>query len=107
MSFVGDGGNAFGLYQVDVRYHADQQLAANDTAFNADYYGAILRSYYDGSQTWLNTVSGNGGPYRAHELWNSVGYWASGRWATSTGQSYVNQVQSDLSQQVWLGQWFG
>jgi hypothetical protein len=100
MYTVGDGGNAYGLFQIDVRYHANQQLAQNDTAFNADYYGAIIRSYYDGTQTWLNTVSGNGARYRAHQLWNSVGYWASGRW--DTGQSYVSQVQSDLSQQVWL-----
>ncbi len=99
MYTVGDGGSAYGLFQIDVRYHCCQSLAQNDTAFNADYYGAIIRSYYDGSQTWLNTVSGNGEPYRAHELWNSIGYWAGGRWDVSSW--YVNQVQSDLSQQVW------
>jgi hypothetical protein len=106
MSTVGDGGNAFGLYQLDVRYHCCQALAQTSTAFDADYYGAIVRSYYDGAQTWLNTVSGNGKPYAAGDLWDSVAYWASGRWDTPTGASYDAQVQSDLSQEVWLGQWF-
>lgn len=101
MSTVGDEGHAFGLFQVDERYHCCRRLAVRDTAWNADYYGAMLRSYYDGTQTWLNTVTGNGAPYRAGELWNSVGYWASGRWDTATGQTYVNAVQADLAQQVW------
>ena len=44
-------------------------------------YGAIIRSYYDGKQTWLNTVSGNGKEYRAGDLeGNSMGAWYSGRW---------------------------
>ncbi len=102
MYTVGDGGHAFGLFQIDVRYHANQALATDDTAFNADYYGAIIRSYYDGAQTWLNTVSGNGRRYSAHDLWDSIGYWAAGRWDVSSGWSYVSQVKSDLAQQVWL-----
>jgi hypothetical protein len=106
MYTVGDGGHAYGLYQIDVRYHCCQQIAQNDTAFNADYYGGMLRSYYDGTQTWLGTVSGNGSRYAAHDLWNSVGYWASGRWNTSNGWTYVGKVKADLSQQVWFGQWF-
>jgi hypothetical protein len=106
MSTVGDGGNAFGLYQLDARYHCCAALARTSTAFDADYYGAIIRSYYDGTQTWLNTVSGNGKPYAAGDLWDSVGYWASGRWDTPVGASYVEQVQSDLRGRVWLGKWF-
>jgi hypothetical protein len=101
MYTVGDDGNAFGLFQVDARYHCCQDLAEDDTAFNADYYGAIIRSYYDGTQTWLNTVSGNGKRYRAGDLWDSVGYWASGRWDVATGQEYVDKVKADLGAQVW------
>jgi Transglycosylase SLT domain len=106
MSTVGDEGNAFGLFQIDRRYHCCQDLAANDTAWNADYYGAILRSYYDGTQTWLNTVSGNGKRYGADDLWNSVGYWAAGRWDTEAGWSYVGKVQADLDQRVWQQPYF-
>jgi hypothetical protein len=101
MYTVGDEGNAYGLFQIDARYHCCQDLAAGDTAFNADYYGAIVRSYYDGTQTWLNTVSGNGKPYRAGDLWDSVGYWAAGRWDTDTGREYVGKVRADLREQVW------
>ncbi len=105
-SFVGDGGYAFGLYQLDVRYHCCGDLARNSTAFAADYYGAIIRTYYDGLETWLNTVSGNGRPYRAHDLWGSVGYWASGRWHDAGAEAYVQKVKQDEAQQVWRGQWF-
>ena len=49
------------------------RLVREDAAFNADYYGAILRSYYDGAETWLDTVSGNGARYRRGDLWDSVG----------------------------------
>jgi hypothetical protein len=101
MYTVGDEGNAFGLFQIDARYHCCQDLAEDDSAFNADYYGAIIRSYYDGTQTWLNTVSGNGKRYRAGDLWDSVGYWASGRWDVATGWEYVDKVKADLGAQVW------
>jgi Transglycosylase SLT domain len=101
MYTVGDEGNAFGLFQIDARYHCCQDLAEEDSAFNADYYGAIIRSYYDGTQTWLNTVSGNGRRYRAGDLWDSVGYWASGRWDVATGWEYVDKVKADLGAQVW------
>ncbi len=101
MYTVGDEGNAFGLFQVDARYHCCQELAADDTAWNADYYGAILRSYYDGTQTWLTTVSGNGAPYHGGELWNSVGYWAAGRWDVESGWEYVAKVRADLKEKVW------
>jgi hypothetical protein len=79
---------------------------AHDTALNADYYGAMLRSYYSGQETWLNTVSGNGSRYRAHDLWGSVGFWSAGHWHVSAGDAYVARVKAYLSQQVWLGQSF-
>jgi hypothetical protein len=101
MYTVGDEGNAFGLFQVDTRYHCCRKLAVDYSAWNADYYGAMLRSYYDGTQTWLNTVSGNGSPYRRGDLWDSIGYWAAGRWDTPTGHEYVAKVQADLAEKVW------
>src|ERR1700676_4844952 len=47
MSTNGDNGDSFGLFQIRRPYHCCDFLAANDSAFNADYYGAIIRSYYD------------------------------------------------------------
>ena len=46
MSFVGNDGTAFGLYQVRRPYHCTGAtvcgLFRHDTAFNADYYGSII-----------------------------------------------------------------
>lgn len=63
-------------------YHCfdDCDIAGKYTAFNADYYGGIIRSYLDGTQTWLNTVGGSGKRYKAGSLWGSIGAWYSGRW---------------------------
>jgi hypothetical protein len=101
MYTVGDEGNAFGLFQVDSRYHCCRRLAESYTAWNADYYGAMLRSYDDGAQGWLNTVTGNGSPYRPGDIWGSVGYWAAGRWDTAVGRAYVTKVKADLAERVW------
>ena len=84
MSTVGDNGDSFGLFQVRRPFHCTEPVCEqfrDDAALNADYYGGILRSYYDGKQRWLNTVAGeNGKPYRRGDLWASVGAWFSGRW---------------------------
>ena len=60
MSTVGDNGDSFGLFQVRRPFHCTEPVCEQfrgDAALNADYYGGILRSYYDGKQRWLNTVS--------------------------------------------------
>jgi hypothetical protein len=109
MSVVGNNGTSFGLFQVRRPYHCQGHscyLMSHDTAFNADYYGAMLRSYYAGQETWLNTVPGNGSPYRAHDLWGAVGFWSAGHWHVSSGDVYVAKVKAYLRQQVWLGRGF-
>ena len=110
MSFVGNEGSAFGLYQVREPYHCEGKtvcgLFKHDTAMNADYYGAIIRSYFDGKQTWLNTVTGNGRRYRSGDLWGSVGYWAAGRWHVQAGENYVAQVKHYLAERVWAQPYF-
>lgn len=105
-SFVGDEGHAYGLYQLDVRWHCCGDLARNSTAFSADYYGAIIRSYFDGKETWLRAMPHTGKPYAPGELWNSVGYWCSGGWDTATGWKYVHQVWLYEARRPWLGRWF-
>jgi len=104
MSTNGDDGDSFGLFQVRRPYHC-QGVVCNwfrrDAAFNADYYGAILRSYYDGAEAWLNTVSGNGAPYRAGDLWDSVGAWYSGRWHDPGALQYIAHVKANLALRIW------
>jgi hypothetical protein len=68
MSVVGNSGTSFGLFQVRKPYHCQGQschLMSHDTAFNADYYGAMLRSYYSGQETWLNSRRSGGHRSRA------------------------------------------
>jgi len=52
MSHVGDNGDSFGLFQVRRPYHCRGTricgLFRRDAALNADYWGSIIRSYFDG-----------------------------------------------------------
>ena len=105
MSTVGDNGDSFGLFQVRRPFHCTEPVCEqfrDDAALNADYYGGILRSYYDGKQRWLNTVSAeNGKPYRRGDLWASVGAWFSGRWWNAAARGYVREVKRRLKARTW------
>jgi len=105
MSAVGDGGLSFGIFQMKKTYHCCLPLSSKYTAFNADYYGAILRAYYDGKQTWLNDVE-RGERYRAGDLWGSVGSWYAGRWRTPEALDYIRRVQQTLRDEPWRDRWF-
>jgi hypothetical protein len=100
MSTIGDNGDSFGLFQIRRPYHCCPHLARYSTAFNADYYGAIIRAYYDGRETWLNDVT-HGEPYRAGDLWGSIGAWFSGRWHTRAAEGYIADVRRILSERTW------
>jgi hypothetical protein len=110
MSTVGDNGDSFGLFQVRRPFHCTEPVCEQfrgDAALNADYYGGILRSYYDGKQRWLNTVSGeNGKPYRRGDLWASVGAWFSGRWWNAAARGYVREVKRRLKARTWRARAF-
>ncbi|MGZ4278479.1 MAG: hypothetical protein ACXVFK_16120 [Solirubrobacteraceae bacterium] len=104
MSMVGDNGDSFGLFQVRRPYHCKEPSCAlfrGDAAANADYYGAILRAFYDGRQTWLNSVGDNGKRYRRGDLWGSVGAWFSGRWWSPPARGYIAQVKHSLAKRTW------
>ena len=80
---------------------ASAALFRHDAALNADYWGSIIRSYYDGRQTWLNTVSGNGARYAAGDLWGSIGAWFSGRWHDAGAEGYVGAIKDNMAQRIW------
>ena len=100
MSAVGDGGLSFGIFQMKKTYHCCVPLSSKYTAFNADYYGAILRAYYDGQQKWLNDVE-RGERYGPGDLWGSVGSWYAGRWRTAEAMDYIRRVQATLRDEPW------
>jgi autotransporter family porin len=101
-STVGGHGSSFGLFQVRAPFHCSGKcaIARRSTAFNADYYGGILRAYYDGRMRWLNKEP-HGRKYVAGDLWGSVGAWFSGRWWTQQAASYISVVQQRLSERTW------
>jgi hypothetical protein len=105
MSAVGDGGLSFGIFQMKKTYHCCPPLSSKYTAFNADYYGAILRAYFDGRQTWLNDVE-RGERYHAGDMWGSVGSWYAGRWRTPAALDYIKRVQATLRDEPWRESWF-
>jgi len=105
MSAVGDGGLSFGIFQMKKTYHCCPPLSSDYTAFNADYYGAILRAYFDGDQKWLNDVE-RGARYDAGDIWGSVGSWYAGRWRTPEAMGYIHRVQQVLRDEPWRERWF-
>jgi hypothetical protein len=106
-STVGDSGDSFGLFQVRRPCHCwnSCHIARASTAFNADYYGGILRAYFDGKMKWLNTVP-HGRRYEAGDLWGSVGAWYAGRWRTEASRPYIRKVRSYMTERPWQKPWF-
>ncbi len=85
-------------------YHCCFPFTQTSTAFNADYYGGIIRAYYDGKQDWLNNpdiAPDNGRKYKPGDLWGSIGAWYSGRWHTEPNQGYVEGVKLNLRKRTW------
>ena len=82
----------------------------NDTALDADIWGARLRACYDGAfytngsswlyngQTMAQVIAQHGDSYA---LWGCIGSWYSGQWYDSGAQSYIATVQSDYASQPW------
>ena len=105
-SFVGDSGDSYGIFQVRRPYHCfgECTIARDSTAFVADYYGGIIRAYYDGAMTWLNNpdvAAENGAPYTAGDFWGSVGAWRDGRWHTAFNEEYVAKAKANLAEKPW------
>jgi hypothetical protein len=110
MDMVGDNGDSFGIFQVRRPWHCCLPFMRDSTAFNADYYGGIVRAYFDGKQSWLNNPDvspDNGARYEAGDLWGSVGAWFDGRWHTQGNQEYVGRIRWRLDERTWIThQWF-
>jgi len=120
-STVGDncgvaGEASYGILQVKnedcsgTSIHGGWPYTQDDTALDADYWGARLRACYDGAfynggqwlydgQTIAQVISAHGQDYA---LWGCIGSWFSGSWYDSGAQSYIAKVQSDYESKPWL-----
>lgn len=116
---------SFGLFQIvatacgsaNTPVHGGYPYVADDTALNADYWGAWIRGCFDGAflvsgypyqtspaqgynGTPMSQVIARHGEYYA--LWGCIGAWFSNAWYTSSAQGYINTVQKDEASQLWL-----
>lgn len=124
-STVGDdcgtaGEASYGILQVKNENCSGQLIGGgwpyteDDTALDADYWGARLRACYDGAfyedgsswlyngQTIAQVIAQNGSNGQAYALWGCIGSWYSGDWYDSGAQAYISKVQSAYSSQPWL-----
>ncbi|MGI8729577.1 MAG: hypothetical protein ACR2LK_06230 [Solirubrobacteraceae bacterium] len=77
------------------RHQGTEPLRWKSTAFNADYWGSVIRYYYDGLCDWCGTG------YSAGQGWNSVGAWYNpSPWSTGSS-TYQKNVKSRMRQRVW------
>jgi chitobiase/beta-hexosaminidase-like protein len=107
------GEGSYGLFQVKnamcdgTGAWGGWPYTANDSALNADFYGASLRACIDGDfQGWLyngqsisQVISKYGFDYA---MWGCVGAWFSGDWYDKGASSYISSVKSHLANRDWL-----
>jgi hypothetical protein len=83
-------------------------LSHNSTAFAADYKLAYQRACMDGSITYLASQTPSSGypsytsATGADRLWGCIGDWFSGAWYDSSALPYIQSVQNNLANKVWL-----
>jgi hypothetical protein len=101
MSTVGDGGQSLGLMQVKSTVHrGTKPLSRLSSAFNVDYWGAMVRDYMDGRHSWVMDVP-HGRNYRAGDLWGAVGAWYAGEWWTPPARRYIAEVKQVMRAKPW------
>jgi autotransporter family porin len=92
---------SYGLMQVRFPYYGPGfPGVARSSAMNTDVAFAVLRSCFEGYETWLNTVE-RGREYAAGDLTGCMGRWFSGRWYTSAANDYIARVQDYHRQRIW------
>ncbi len=95
---------SMGLMQI--KWRADgslnpgtEPLRWKSTAFNVDYYGALIRFYFDGSaDPWFSSTSS----YGAGQGWESIGAWYQPTpWRNSGQLAYIEKVKAKVAKRTW------
>lgn len=95
-----------GIMGVKYQYHGVAfPDAAESTAYNLDYTLAVVRSCFDGQESWLADNPPNSG-YRAGDLWGCLGRWYEGDWRSASADGYIGRVQAAMNSEVWKSDWF-
>ncbi|MGH3693739.1 MAG: hypothetical protein ACRDRX_07065 [Pseudonocardiaceae bacterium] len=88
---------SFGIMQLKhIFLTGSYPLSQRSTAFNVDYYGARIRSCYEG---WVTYLEGDYGP---GDIWSCVGWHWSGDWKDPGAQRYIERVRRHLERKPWL-----
>ena len=91
---------SFGILQLKhTTLPGSYPLSVHSTAFNVDYYGARIRSCYEGWVTYLHNESD--GDYHPGDIWGCVGWHWSGHWKDPGAEHYINRVRHYLDTQPW------
>jgi len=98
-----NGPSSFGIMQIKWCAHKDQSAqgygtwpwSETSTAYNVDYYGAIMRGCIEGWDSWL----GNG--YKAGDMWGCVGRWYAGEWYSTGANGYIEAVKNYYTVKPW------
>jgi hypothetical protein len=103
----GVGGGSYGIVQIKASdYPGTYPLSLQSTAFNLDFKLAYQRACFEGDIAYLKERSSNYPNSDTNNmLWGCVGQWYSGGWYDNI-DSYISEIQSDMQNQVWLGQYF-
>jgi hypothetical protein len=97
---------SLGLMQIKWRpdgsmHPGTEPLRWKSTAFNADYYGAMIRFFYDGTASSWYSKSPSYGPGQA---WESIGAWYQPTpWLNAGQLAYIDKVRAKHDTQTWLG----
>jgi hypothetical protein len=88
---------SFGIMQLkDIALPGSYPLSRQSTAFNVDYYGARIRSCYEGWVTYLHDDYGPG------DIRDCVGWHWSGHWKDPGAERYTERVGRYLDSKPWL-----
>jgi hypothetical protein len=98
------GPASFGLTQIKWCAHKDASASGygtwpwseRSTAYNLDYFGAVIRGCVEGWDSWL----GNG--YAAGDMWGCIGRWHSGGWYDSAANGHIATVKNAFNTRPWL-----
>jgi len=101
MAMNGDDGHSWGITQVKYvagsacsTHPGSLPLSRASTAWNLDYWGAYVRTAFDGGTDWL------GPGYRGGDVWGSIGAWYSGDWYSGS-QGYVDAARRHYAERPW------
>jgi hypothetical protein len=105
-SWSGEGCyQSYGILQLKYSvFQSTWSMSRYDTAFNADFVYAVIRTCYEGWTTYLNDRTPVAGfpRYHAGGIWGCLGRWYSGGWYDQGAIDYINSVKSYLANRDWL-----